>query len=132
MDRSPSLKVVAVLALAQGGFALLRAYNWVQIGSNLFGQGLLLLPIVGVMAYMRGLFVSIVALLYILFGVGGLLGKSWGWWPGLTAAVINLLLVFSAVVQGESLIEGLVWSVVPVMMIVSFFSRKEQHALMHA
>ena len=46
------------------------------IGSNLFGQGLLLLPVVGVMAVIRGLFVSIVALLYILFAVACLLGKS--------------------------------------------------------
>jgi hypothetical protein len=132
MDRRLSLKILAVLGLLQGGFALLRAYNWVQIGSNLFGQGLLLLPVVGVMAYMRGLFVSIVALLYILFGVGGLMGKSWGWWPGLTAAVINLLLVFSAIVAGESLIQAVVWSVVPVILIVAFFSRKEHPALSHA
>ena len=48
MDRTLSLKIVGVLALVQGGLALLRAYNWVQIGSNLFGQGLLLLPVVGV------------------------------------------------------------------------------------
>jgi hypothetical protein len=132
MDRTPSLKIVAVLGLLQGGFALLRAYNWVQIGSNLFGQGLLLLPVVGVMAYMRGVFVSIVALLYILFGIAGLLGKSWGWWPGLTAAVINLLLVFSAIVAGESLIQAVVWSVVPVILIVAFFSHKEHPALSHA
>ena len=132
MDRTPSLKIVAVLGLLQGGFALLRAYNWVQIGSNLFDQGLLLLPVVGVMAYMRGLFVSIVALLYILFGIADLLGKSWGWWPGLTAAVINLLLVFSAIVVGESLIQAVVWSVVPVILIVAFFSRKEHPALSHA
>ena len=76
MDRTLSLRIVGVLALVQGGLALLRAYNWVQIGSNLFGQGLLLLPVVGVMAVMRGLFVSIVALLYILFAVACLLGKS--------------------------------------------------------
>ena len=127
MDRTLSLKIVGVLALVQGGLALLRAYNWVQIGSNLFGQGLLLLPVLGVMAVMRGLFVSIVALLYILFAVGALLEKPWGWWAGLTAAVVNLLLVFSAVMLGESLLQGLLWSVVPVILIFSFFSHKEEH-----
>ena len=132
MERTPSIKIVAVLALVQGALAILRAYNWVQIGSNLFGQGLLLLPLVGVMAVMRGLFVSIVALLYIWFATGALLGRPWGWWPGLTAAVINLLLVFSAVVRGESLLQGLVWSVVPAVLIFSFFSQKEQPALTHA
>ena len=95
------------------------------IGSNLFGQGLLLLPVVGVMAVIRGLFVSIVALLYILFAVGCLLGKSWGWWAGMTTAVVNLLLVFSAVMQRESLIQRLLWSVVPVILIfLSFHIRK--------
>ncbi|HEY1232155.1 MAG TPA: hypothetical protein VGH22_02120, partial [Candidatus Binatia bacterium] len=72
MDRTPGLKIVAVLALVQGGLVLLRAYNWVQIGSNLFGQGLLLLPFVGIIAVMRGLFVLMVALLYIVFAVGAL------------------------------------------------------------
>ena len=67
MSESLSYKIIAFLALIQGGLGLLRAYNWVQIGANLFSQGLLLLPFVGAMAVMRGLFISIVALLYVLF-----------------------------------------------------------------
>jgi hypothetical protein len=47
MSKPWSHKVIALLALIQGVFGLLRAYNWVQIGTNLFGQGLLLLPFVG-------------------------------------------------------------------------------------
>jgi hypothetical protein len=58
MKRLLSLKIVALLALVQGVFGLLRAYNWVQIGTNLFGQGLLLLPFIGAVAVMRGLFIS--------------------------------------------------------------------------
>jgi hypothetical protein len=69
MSKPWSHKVIALLALIQGVFGLLRAYNWVQIGTNLFGQGLLLLPFVGAVAVMRGLFVSLVALLYVLFAV---------------------------------------------------------------
>lgn len=68
---------MAVLAIVQGVFGLLRAYNWVQIGTNLFGQGLLLVPFLGVMAVARGVFISIVALLYVLFAIGVFLGKSW-------------------------------------------------------
>jgi hypothetical protein len=44
---------------------------------------------------MRGLFISAVALLYVLFVIGALLGKSWAWWSCLTAVVVNLLLVLS-------------------------------------
>jgi len=126
MSKPWSHKVIALLALIQCVFGLLRAYNWVQIGTNLFGQGLLLLPFVGVVAVVRGLFVSIVALLYVLFAVGAFLGKSWLWWPGLSAALINLLLVFGAVVHGESLIQGLAWSAVPAILIFLYFSHRER------
>jgi hypothetical protein len=70
--------------------------------------------------------VSIVALLYVLFAVGAFLGKSWLWWPGLSAALINLLLVFGAVVHGESLIQGLAWSAVPAILIFLYFSHRER------
>ncbi len=43
MSKSVGLNIILLLALVQGGFGLLRAYNWVQIGTDLFGQGLLLL-----------------------------------------------------------------------------------------
>ena len=45
---------------------------------------------------------------------------------GLTAALINLLLVFGAVVHGESLIQGLAWSAVPAILIFSYFSHRER------
>ena len=133
MSNSVKFNIIALLALVQGIFGLLRAYNWVQIGTNLFGQGLLLLPFVGAVAVMRGLFISIVALLYILFVIGGLLGTSWAWGLCLTAAIINLLLVVSAVALGAgSLIEAAVWSAIPVILIVYFFSQRESHSPTHA
>jgi hypothetical protein len=132
MDGLLGLKVMAVLALVQGGLGFLRAYNWVQIGSDLFGEGLLLLPLLGAMAIMRGLFVSIVALLYVLFAIGAFREKPWAWWPGLTAVVINLLLVFGAVVQGESLIQAIIWSAIPAILVFSFFSHKQAHGFSHA
>jgi hypothetical protein len=107
MSKSSSYKAIALLALIQGIFGLLRAYNWVQIGANLLGQGLLLLPFVGAVAVMRGMFIAIVALLYILFFVGALLEKNWAW-LGVTAAIINLLLALSARVQGASVMEAVV------------------------
>ncbi|MGH7928316.1 MAG: hypothetical protein ACREQV_11025, partial [Candidatus Binatia bacterium] len=74
MRKSLTLKIILLLAFLQGIFGLLRAYNWVQIGADLFGQGLLLLPLIGTVTIMRGLFISVVALLYVLFVIGALLG----------------------------------------------------------
>ena len=55
------LKIMAVLAFVQGIAGVLRALGWVQVGVNLFGEGLLLLPMVGAVAILRGLFVAVVA-----------------------------------------------------------------------
>jgi len=129
MNKSASFKIIVFLALLQGVFGLLRAYNWVQIGADLFGQGLLLLPLVGAAAVMRGFFISTVALLYVLFFIGALLGKSWAWSPGLTAAIINLLLVLSALLQGASVMEAIAWSVVPVILLFCFFSQSGADAV---
>ena len=67
MKRPLSLKIMISLALVQGTFGLLRAYDWVQIGADLFKQGLLILPVVGALAFLRGLLISAVAALYFLF-----------------------------------------------------------------
>jgi hypothetical protein len=95
----------------------------VQIGADLFGQGLLLLPLIGAVAVLRGLFISVVALLYVLFGVGALLGKSWAW-ACITAAVVHLFLVVGALLQGASVLEALAWSVIPVILLFYFFSQR--------
>jgi hypothetical protein len=122
MKRLLSLKIMALLALVQGVFGLLRAYNWVQIGTNLFGQGLLLLPFIGAVAVMRGLFISVVALLYVLFVIGALLGRSWAW-SCLTAVTINLLLVLGALARGAPVIEAVAWSVIPVILLFYLLSQ---------
>ena len=96
-----------------------------QIAVDLFGQGLLLLPLIGAVAVMRGLFISAVGLFYILFVVGTLLGKSWARWFGLTAVILNLLLVLSALFQGAApTTQALLWSVIPIILLVYIFSQK--------
>ena len=129
MSKSASCQIVLLLAFLQGVFGLLRAYNWVQIGADLFGQGLLLLPFIAAVAVMRGLFISIVALLYVLFVIGALLGKGWAWWACLTAAVVNLTLVLSALFQGALLIEAIAWSMIPVILLFYLFSQMGRDAL---
>jgi hypothetical protein len=129
MHKSLGFKIILLLALVQGVAGLLRGFNWAQIGVDLFGQGLLLLPTLGAMAVMRGLFISLLALLYVLFIIGALLGKSWAWWPCVSAAIINLLLVLSALAQGASVAEAVAWSVIPVILLFYFFSQRGHDAL---
>jgi hypothetical protein len=129
MDRPLSLKLMVFLALVQGIGGLLRAFNWLRIGVDLFGQGLLLLPFVGAVAVMRGLFISVVALLYILFVVGALLGRSWSRWVCFTGVVINLLLVLSALAQGVLVAQAIAWSVIPIILISYLFSQAGRDAL---
>lgn len=115
--RSAGMTVIAVLALVQGILGLLRALHWYNLGSDIMGQGLLLLPLLGVLAIFRGVFVAVIALLYVLFACGAFLGRSWARWLGIVAAAVTLLLVLSVVIQGESPVRALVWSIVPVVMI---------------
>jgi hypothetical protein len=129
MSKSLTFKIILVLAVLQGVLGLLRAYNWVQLGVDLFGQGLLLLPVVGTMAIMRGLFISAVALLYLLSVVGALLGKSWAWWTSLTAAVLNLMIVLGAFVGGAPLAQAVAWSVIPLILLLYLFSGSRRDAL---
>jgi hypothetical protein len=69
MGKSLTLKIMVALGVIQGVAGLLRGFNWVQIGSDIFRQGLFLLPMVGAVAVMRGVFVAGVALLFLLFVV---------------------------------------------------------------
>jgi len=129
MSKSSSFKfILFFLALMQGVAGLLRGFNWVRLGENLFGQGLLLLPMLGVVAVMRGLFIAAVAFMYVLFVIGGLLGRNWAWWPGLGASIVNLLLVLSALAQGVSVVEAIAWSVIPAILIFYFLTQRERDA----
>jgi hypothetical protein len=125
MKPTLSLKIMGLLALAQGVFGLLLAYGWVHVGVDLFRDGLLILPVVGTLAVLRGMFVAAVAFLYLLFSCGALLGSPWAWSVGLTAAVINLLLALSALLQGAPLMQVIGWSVVPAILLFHFVFQKD-------
>jgi hypothetical protein len=130
MGKSLTLKIMIALGVIQGVAGLLRGLNWVQFGSDIFRQGLLLLPMIGAVAVMRGVFIVGVALLFLLFVVGAVLGKSWAWWICLTAAVVNLIVVLSALAQGGGLVaEGIAWSVIPVILLFYLFSQTGRETL---
>jgi len=120
--------IVAILALAQSAFGVLRALHWFNVGTDFIGQGVLLLPLIGVVTIFRGLLVAIIALLYVLFACGILLKRAWGWWLGVVAAGVNLLLVFNVLAQGEPVGRALLWVVVPLIILLYLFSTAGRHA----
>jgi hypothetical protein len=62
-----------------------------------------------------------VGLLYAVFAVGALARKNWAWWAGLIGALINVFLVLSLVLQGESVMHSLVWVIVPAILLYYLF-----------
>ena len=132
MNRSLGFKIILFLAFLQSVFGLMRAYNWVQIGVDIFGQGGLFLPLVGALAVMRGLIISVVALLYLLSVIGALLAKGWAWWTGVIAVVLNLLLVLAGLAQGASVLDALAWSLIPLILLFYLFTPTKNNALRSA
>ena len=112
--RSPMLIFVAILALVQGVLGVFRAFEWFNIGADQFGQGVLILPLVGAVAFARGGLVFVLALLHVLFAAGMLLQKSWAWWLGLSLAAISILLVLNIIILGEPVSRAAFWLIVPI------------------
>lgn len=121
MSRTPGLMVLVALVVVQGVLAFLRANHWFQMGVDLLGHGLLFIPLAGVVAIGRGGLVAGMGLLYLLFSVGALLGKNWAWWVGVLAALLNVLLVLSIMLQGESIVRSLIWVIVPTILLCYLF-----------
>ena len=120
------IKIVAILALVQGVAGILRAFQWIDVGGDLMGQGLFLLPLTGAIAIARGAFIAVIALSFILFACGLLLEQGWAKWLGIVVAVINLLLVFSLLMQGESLARAVPWVVIPALILIYLTANGEQ------
>ena len=127
--RAIGLTVVALLALVQSALGVMRALHWFDAGSDLMGQGLLILPLVGVLAFFRGGLVTAIAILYVVFACGALLGWGWVRWLGIVVAAVTLFMVVSVVIQGESPVRALVWSIVPVVMLWYLLSASGRDAL---
>lgn len=129
MNQSLSLKIIGVLAAVQGIGGALRALHWFNVGSDLLGQGLLLLPVVGVLAYARGAVVIVLAMLFLLFAIGAFLQRSWARSLGIVLSVVNLLLAVSLAIQGDSIANAALWAVIPVVILIYLLSSAGQRAL---
>ena len=68
--RSPIPIFIAIWLSCRVVLGVFRAFEWFNIGADQFGQGLLILPLVGVVAFARGGLVIVLAMLYLLFAVG--------------------------------------------------------------
>jgi len=121
MKRPSGLVVVVVLAVVQGVGGFLRANHWFEVGVDLVGQGLFFIPLMGLVAIGRGGLVAGIGLLYVLFAVGALAGKSWAWWTGLIAALMNVFLVLNLMFLGESIVRSLFWVIVPAILLYYLF-----------
>ncbi len=119
---SAGIMVIAVLALLQGVGGVLRALGWFQIGSDLLGEGLLIIPVIGLAAYARGFLIAGIALLYVIFASGAYARAGWAWSLGVTIGIINILLVSSVITQGDSLARGVAWLIVPLVIVAYLFS----------
>lgn len=115
-NKTVGVTIIALLALAQGGMGILRASQLFELGSDLLGQGLLLLPLIGYLAFFRGALVAAIALLYVLFAWGVFLARAWARWLGIGVAAATLFLVVSVMIQGESWARAVPWSIVPLIM----------------
>ena len=118
---------IAILAISQGIAGVFRAFEWFKVGADLFGQGLLILPVVGVVAFGGGLLVMVLATIYLLFAVGTLLDESWAWWLGLIIAAINILLVINVVNQGEPVSRAGFWLIAPIIIAAYLLSSPGIH-----
>jgi hypothetical protein len=124
----PDLAAVAVVAVAQGVVGVLRALQWVRIGSDLVGRGALMLPLVGSIAIARGAVVAAIAVLYVLFAAGALGRSRWAPRAGFAAAGLNGLAVVNLLAAGEPVAPALAWAVVPVGLSVYLLSPAARRA----
>jgi hypothetical protein len=87
MKRPLGLMVVVVLVIVQGVLALLRANQWFQVGIDLLGEGVLFIPLMGLVAIGRGRVVAGIGILYVLFAVGRARWEKLGMVDGINCSI---------------------------------------------
>jgi hypothetical protein len=127
--RPLGMTVIAVLALGQGIFGVLRTLHWVEVGGDFMGRGLVVMPILGLLAIGRGVVVAVLAVLFGVFSYGLLQRRSWARGLGIFLSLVTLLLVVSAVIHGESPARALVGAIVPVVILCYLMSPSGRQVL---
>ena len=128
MERTMRLIVIAVLAMMQGIVGLLRAFEWFRVGIDMSRQGILLVPILGAVAFTWGKLVLVLALGYILFALGALFKQRWAWGLGLGVSLVTGLTVLILVLEGAPDTWWLLWLIVPVVLVWYLLSPEGRQA----
>jgi hypothetical protein len=101
----------------QGIFGILRAFEFFRMGIYLSMRGILLLPVLGAIAFTWGKLVLVMALCYILFALGALLNQRWAWGLGMGVSLVTGLVVLSLMLKGAADLWSLLWLIVPVILV---------------
>jgi hypothetical protein len=117
MKRTVRLILIAALAIMQGIFGILRAFEFFRIGIYLSMRGILLLPVLGAIAFTWGKLVLVLALCYILFALGALFNQRWAWGLGLGVSLVTGLVVLGLLLEGAADSWSLLWLIVPVVLV---------------
>jgi hypothetical protein len=117
MERTVGLIVIAVLALMQGMVGMLRAFAWFRAGIDVSKQGILLLPILGAVAFTWAKLMLVLGLGYLLFALGALCHQRWAWGVGVGISLMTGLVVVSLLLQGAAHSWSLLWLIVPVVLV---------------
>ena len=129
MQRPLGLTVIAGLSLVQGLLGILQGLHWFKFGTDIAGYGVLILPLIGVIAFARGGLVVVLAMAYLAFTLGALARQAWAWWLGLIMSVGTLVIVAVLITREESRAEELLWAVVPVMLLCYLLAPAGRRAL---
>ena len=117
MQCTARLLLIAGLALMQGVCGILRAFEWFRAGIYLSMQGILLLPMLSVVAFTGGKLVLVLALCYILFALGALLHQRWAWGLGVGVSLVTGLVVLHLMLKGVADLWSLLWLIVPLLLV---------------
>ncbi len=101
--RSMGLTIIVVLAVVQAAVGIFWAIRWFYLAGQLGERGALLLPLAGVLVFLRAVFATIIALLYLAFVGGAFARRDWAWGVGMLAVILNLLGALTLVLTGDAM-----------------------------
>lgn len=128
MARPRSLTVIAGLAFTEGIVGILVGLLLLQLGSIFDQKDGGMSSLIVIMAEVRGWFLVVLSLLYLLFAVGAWQTRAWAWWTGLLVSVLTILFLFSTLIEGGSVVMALFWVIVPVVMLWYLLSPEGRQA----
>jgi hypothetical protein len=101
--RSMGLTIIVVLAVVQAAVGIFWAIRWFYLAGQLGERGALLLPLAGALVFLRAVFATIIALLYLAFVGGASARRDWAWGVGMLAVILNLLGALVLVLTGDAM-----------------------------